>query len=461
MLRDRLIGDRAFYQKVVKITVPILVQNVITNFVNLLDNVMVGRLGTELMSGVAIVNQLLFIFNICVFGGISGAGIFAAQYKGKGDMDGVRHSFRFKLLLALGLSAIFILVYAFFGGYFISLFIHEGKEALDLALTQEAGQSYMLVMLFSLVPFAFSQCYSSTLKETGETVLPMKAGIAAVAVNFCLNYILIFGKLGMPALGVVGAAIATLIARVVECLIVIIWTHRNREKEPWGVGLYRSLRIPKELVGKIARKALPLMLNEVLWSIGLTTMNQCYSTRGLEAVSANNIASTISNLFFCAIFAFGNAISIIVGHRLGAGELEKAREEDTKLIFCSVATCFVVGGIMAILAPYIPLLYNVSDGVRSLATGILWVVAIMQPFHGFTNCAYFTLRSGGQTVITFIFDAVFMWVLSIPMALCLSRFTDLPLLPLFIAVTALDLIKCFFGAVLLKKGVWLRNLVND
>ena len=461
MLKEKLIGDRAFYQKVVKITLPILIQNVITNFVNLLDNVMVGRLGTELMSGVAIVNQLLFIFNLCIFGGLAGAGIFTAQYKGKEDMDGVRYTFRYKFVLAAGLAVLFIVFYAFFGGSLIQTFIHQGKENLDLALTLESGKSYMAVMLFGLIPFALSQIYSGTLKETGETVLPMTAGVAAVVVNFCLNYVLIFGKLGMPALGVVGAAIATLIARIVECLIVVLWTHRHRERNPFVAGLYKSLRIPKELVGRITRKAMPLMLNEVLWSVGMTLMNQCYSTRGLEAVSATNISSTVSNLFFCAIFAFGNAISIIVGHRLGAGELREARDEDTKLIFCSVVTCLIVGSLLAIVAPFLPLVYNVSDGVRSLATSLLWVSAAMMPFHAFTNCAYFTLRAGGQTTVTFLFDAVFMWVLCIPLAFCLSRFTDLPILPLFMAVTALDLVKCFIGVMLLKKGVWMRNLVNE
>ena len=461
MLKEKLIGDRAFYQKVVKITLPILIQNVITNFVNLLDNVMVGRLGTELMSGVAIVNQLLFIFNLCIFGGLAGAGIFTAQYKGKEDMDGVRYTFRYKFVLAAGLAVLFIVFYAFFGGSLIQTFIHQGKENLDLALTLESGKSYMAVMLFGLIPFALSQIYSGTLKETGETVLPMKAGVAAVVVNFCLNYVLIFGKLGMPALGVVGAAIATLIARIVECLIVVLWTHRHRERNPFVAGLYEGLRIPKELVGRITRKAMPLMLNEVLWSVGMTLMNQCYSTRGLEAVSATNISSTESNLFCCAIFAFGNAISIIVGHRLGAGELREARDEDTKLIFCSVVTCLIVGSLLAIAAPFLPLVYNVSDGVRSLATSLLWVSAAMMPFHAFTNCAYFTLRAGGQTTVTFLFDAVFMWVLCIPLAFCLSRFTDLPILPLFMAVTALDLVKCFIGVMLLKKGVWMRNLVNE
>ena len=411
MVFKKYIGDRAFYSKVFAITIPILVQNVITNFVSLIDNIMVGRLGTEPMSGVAIVNQLLFIFNLCIFGGISGAGIFTAQYYGKGDQEGIRHTFR--------------------------------------------------IMLFGLLPFAVSQTYAGTLKETGETVLPMKAGIAAVLVNFCLNYVLIFGKFGAPKLGVTGAAIATVISRIVECLIVIIWTHRHREKNPFIAGVYRSFHVPSVLVWAVVRKGLPLMVNEVLWSIGMTMLTQCYSTRGLEAISATNISSTVSNLFFCAFFAFGNAISIIVGHLLGSGDLKRAKDEDSKLIFCAVVICFFVGGIMALCAPFIPQIYNTTDLVKQLATQFLLVSSALMPFNAFTHAAYFTLRSGGQTVVTFLFDSCFIWIINIPLAFCLSRFTSIAIFPLYLAVSCIDIIKCFVGYFLIKKGVWLRNLVGE
>lgn len=459
MILKKFIGDRAFYKKVLAVTIPILVQNVITNFVSLIDNVMVGRLGTEPMSGVAIVNQLLFIFNLCIFGGISGAGIFTAQYHGKGDDEGIRGTFRAKLMIALMVSVPFICVFAFFGPGLISQFLHRGQENLDLAATLTYGKNYMIVMLFGLLPFAISQSYAGTLKETGETVLPMKAGITAVVVNFCLNYILIFGKFGAPKLGVVGAAIATVISRVVECLIVVIWTHRHKEKNPFIVGMYKSLRVPKTLVKNIARKGLPLMFNEVLWSIGMTMLTQAYSTRGLEAVSAINISSTVSNLFFCAFFAFGNAISIIIGHLLGSGDLKRAKDEDTKLIFCTVVVCIFVGIIMAICAPFIPKIYNTTDLVRSLATSFLLVCSFLMPFNGFTHATYFTLRSGGQTIVTFLFDSVFIWVISVPIAFILSRFTDIPIFSLYLAVSCIDIVKCFVGAVLIKKGVWVKNLV--
>ncbi len=457
----KLVGDRAFYRKLFAIMTPVLIQNVITNFVSLLDNIMVGQVGTEPMSGVAIVNQLLFVFNLCIFGGLAGAGIFTAQFYGKSDDEGIRNTFRIKLYIAAGSVVLFLALFLSFGEQLIALFLHEGQENLNLEATLDYGREYLAVMLVQTVPFAMMQVYASTMRETGETLLPMKAGIIAVFVNLVFNYILIFGKLGAPAMGVVGAAIATVLARFVECFIVMYWTHRHRDRCPYITGAYRSLKVPTVLVKQVIILGTPLLLNEILWSAGMTVLNQCYSLRGLEVVSAVNISTTVSNLFFCAFFSMGTTVSIIVGQLLGAGELEKAVDEDTKLIAFSVALCFAVGLVMAMLAPLIPQIYNTTDTVKRLASALLLVSAAMMPVNAFTNSAYFTLRSGGKTVITFVFDCVFVWALSIPVAFILSRYTAMHILPMYIVVQALDIIKCAIGYDLLKKRKWVKNLVAD
>lgn len=454
------IGDRAFYRKLFSVLVPILIQNLITNFVSLLDNIMVGQVGTEPMSGVAIVNQLLFVFNLCIFGGLAGAGIFTAQYYGKGDNEGVKNTFRAKLYIALLAVVLFTAAFVLKGDALIRLFLHEGKEQLDLAATLGFGRAYLRVMLLQMPLFALCQVYSGTLRETGETLLPMKAGIIAVFVNLIFNYILIFGKLGLPALGVVGAAVATVIARVVECAIVLCWTHRHSARCGFVVGLYRSLRVPAPLAKRMLRLGLPLLVNEFLWSGGMTTLNQCYSLRGLEVISALNISSTISNLFFCAFIAMGNAISILIGQLLGAGELERAVDEDRKLIAFSVVLSLLVGGIMAAVAPLVPQIYNTTDSVKALACDLLLVGAAMMPINAFTNACYFTLRSGGKTIITFIFDSAFLWVIAVPAAFVLSRFTPMPILPMYITVSLLDLIKCAVGYYLVKRRKWVNNIVS-
>ena len=455
----RYFGDKAFYRRLFGVMLPILLQNLITNFVNLLDNVMVGQVGTEPMSGVAIVNQLLFIFNLCIFGGLAGAGIFTAQFYGKGDEKGLRHTMRIKLGFALLAVVIAAGVLLSFGDVFISLFLHEGKENLDLAATLGYGKQYLAVMLWQLLPFALTQVYASTLRETQETLLPMKAGIAAVLVNLVFNYILIFGKFGAPALGVVGAAAATVLSRFVELSIVVIWSHRHPARCPYLKGLYRSFHIPGELLRQVLILGAPLLLNEILWSGGMTVLNQCYSLRGLEVVSAFNISTSISNLFFCAIIAMGNAIGILVGQILGSGDLERAVDEDRKLIAFSLVLSVVVGVLLALAGPLIPRVYNTTDTVKSLASALLVVSAALMPLHSFANSCYFTIRCGGKTLITFAFDSLFTWVFSIPLAFFLSRGTAMPAVTMYLCVELLNLIKCIIGYVLVKKRTWVKNLV--
>ncbi len=460
-LKRKLIGDRHFYKKVAVIALPVLVQNIITNFVSLVDNIMVGQVGTEQMSGVAIVNQLIFVFNICIFGGISGAGIFTAQYHGKGDHKGVRDTFRAKLIICLAVTLIATGVLFFFDQELISLFLHQSDDGLDLLKTLGFAKDYIYIMLLGLLPFALTQAYSGTLRETGQTVVPMCAGIAAFVTNVSLNYILIFGKLGFPELGVQGAAIATVIARYTECIVVILWAHTNKKKCKFIKGTYRSFIIPRTLVKDIATKGAPLIFNEVMWSLGTTMLVQCYSLRGLEAVSAMNISSTVSNLFFCAFFALGSAVSIIVGQLLGAGELDRAVDEDRKLIALSVVVCFAVGALLFVTAPLFPSVYNTTDSIKALAASLLRVAAVMMPVNAFVHMAYFTLRSGGKTIVTFLFDSVFVWGVSIPVAFALSRFTGLPVLELYIIVQSLEFIKCVIGFVMLKKKLWVQNLTHS
>ncbi len=455
----KLIGSKDFYKKVLWITVPIMVQNGITNFVSLLDNIMVGQVGTEQMSGVAIVNQLLFVYNLCIFGGISGAGIFGAQFYGQGNHEGMRHTFRFKVWMGVVLLLLGIATFAFWGDNLISLYLNDGN-AESVAQALYYGRQYLWVMMIGLVPFTIVQIYSSTLRETGETMLPMKAGIAAVCINMMFNYVLIFGTLGFPRLGVVGAAIATTLARFTECFVVIYWTHRHLDKNPYMEGVYRSLFVPKDLVWKILKKGSPLLCNEALWAAGMAILLQCYSVRGLNVVAGMNISNTIANLFNIVFISLGSAVSIMVGQLLGAGKMEEAKDTAIKLMFFSVASCFVVGTAMAFVSPYFPRIYNTSEEVRYLAKWFIRVAALCMPLQAFTNASYFTIRSGGRTFITFLFDSMFVWVVSVPLAYLLSRYTGLHIIVVYLCCQLIDIIKCLIGYVMVKKGIWLQNIVE-
>ena len=459
--RNKFVGNRAFYRIVLLIAVPIMIQNGITNFVSMLDNIMVGQVGTEQMSGVAIVNQLIFVYNLCIFGGLSGAGIFTAQYYGQNDQDGIRHTFRYKIWMGLLLTVGAILLFLTCGGGLIQMYLKGSSDGGDLAAALRYGQQYLRVILLGLPAFMIVQVYASTLRECGETVVPMKAGVLAVIVNLCFNYLLIYGKFGFPRLGVVGAAAATVISRHVEATVVLGWTHTHKERNPYISGLYQTLRVPFYLVRRFFIKGAPLLFNETLWAAAMAMLSQCYSVRGLSVVAGMNIANTINNVFNVVFIALGDSVAIIVGQLLGARKMKEARETDNKMIAFSVACCTLVAMAMFLIAPYFPMLYNTTDQARELAARFIMVQAVFMPQNAFLHAAYFTLRSGGKTIITFLFDSVFIWCVSVPIAFCLSRFTDLYVVWIFALVQIGDWIKCIIGFILVKKGVWLQNIVSN
>lgn len=459
---NKLFGNKAFYKRVILLTLPIIIQNAITNFVNLLDNIMVGRVGTEAMSGVAIVNQLAFVFSLLVFGAVSAAGIFGAQYFGQRNHEGVRYAFRFKLISTMVIAVIAMLLFVFAGEQLIELYLHEdGGAGGDLALTLEYAKEYMLIMLIQMIPFAIIQAYSGTLRETGETFVPMLAGIVAVFVNLVFNYLLIFGKFGFPELGVAGAAIATVLSRFVELGIVVAWTHYKKERNIFIQGAYKSLYIPGSLVKSIFIKGTPLIANEGFWAAGMAVLNQCYSVRGLSVVGATNISSTIVNLFNVVFIALGSTVSIIVGQHLGADEKEEAKLAAYRLITFSVLSCIVMGGALAACSSLFPQIYNTTDEIKALAAKFILISAVFMPMHAFLHASYFTLRSGGKTIITFLFDSVYIWVASIPLAFCLTRFTDMTIVPIFFWCSMIDAIKCVIGFILVKKGIWIQNITTS
>ena len=453
---QRYIGDRVFYRRVFGIAIPIIIQNGITNFVSLLDNIMVGQVGTVPMSGVSIVNGLLFVFNLCIFGASSGAGIFTAQFHGSNDHEGIRHTFRFKAMACVLLSILGAVIFTFGGRLLIGLYLTGDGDAATAAGAMEYGLKYLAIMVWGFLPFALANAYSSTLRETGETFVPMVAGIIAVLVNLCLNYVLIFGHFGAPALGVEGAALATTISRYVELAVVAFWTHR---KKAFMAGVYRSAYIPGKLLKRIIIKGMPLLVNEFLWASGMAILNQCYSTCGLDVVPATNISSTLYNLGSVVYLSMGNAVGIIMGQMLGACASEaEVRDSNRKLMVAAVFSGLVFGGLMASVSGAFPRIYNTSEAVQTLATILICLNALAMPFNSYTNATYFTLRSGGQTMVTFLFDSCFVWCVCVPTAFCLTRFVGISIIPLFAICQALDLIKCVLGYIMLKQGKWIQNL---
>lgn len=463
MLKSKYFGTKEFYKYVLGLAVPIIFQNFITNFVSMLDNLMVGSLGTAEISGVSVANQLIFVFTLAAFGMVSGAGIFGAQYVGKKDMEGLRDTLRFKIIASFFFTFAFCWLFATCNEWLIGLYLKgDGDEALA-ADTVKYAKLYLDTMLIGLYPAAFSMSIASTLRENGETKVPMYASFAAVIFNAVFDYILIYGKFGAPRLGVFGGALATVIARFIELIILIVWVNKNKNKEiaAFAKGFFKGFRISKELISGILVKGTPLMLNETLWAAGVTRLAQCYSERSLTVVPAMSISSTYFNLFSVVFISMGTTIAIIIGQELGANNFEKAQEDAIKLIVFSLLLSFITTAIFIGCSFFIPLLYETTPEVRHMATVFMLIAASGMPGDSICNATYFTIRSGGKTMISFIMDSGFVWCVCVLLATILIKFTPLNVYLIYFIIQICNYVKGGFGLFLTKQGIWLNNIVED
>ena len=402
------------------LAVPMMIQNGITNAVGLVDHIMVGSLGTEAMTAVSIVGQLIFVFTLAIFGGLSGPGIFTAQFYGQGSTEGVRASTRMKAIICAAITAAGIAVFLIGENALFSLYLHGESSEINSDLTVR---------------------YAS-------------------GADIIFNYLLIYGSLGFPQLGVRGAATATVIARYLEMGVIVLWAYAKRKNHPFIQGLWSTLRIPKEIWKKILVKTIPILCNEFLWAAGLAALTQCYSSRGLSVVAGINISNVLCNLFNVVFVALGHSVGILVGQQLGAGNFEQAKKDSFLLTIFTASLCAgLTAGLIALSGTF-PQLYDTSDEVRSLASGFITITALFFPVQGILNTLYFTLRSGGKTLITFIFDSVFSWTVTLPAAIILCTLTGLPVLAVYAIVQSIDIIKITIGAVMIKKGIWINNLTG-
>ncbi len=448
------------YKRALLLAVPMMIQNGITNAVVLVDNLMVGSLGTESMTAVAIVGQLFFVFNLAVFGGLSGPGIYSAQYYGRGDTEGVRHIFRLKWWIALFCVVAGVFVFLFGGNALISLYLRGEGNGIDAGLTLSLGREYMLIMLAGLLPFGITQVYSSSLRETDESVKPMIAGICAVVTDVLFNYLLIFGKFGMPKMGVKGAAVATVLSRFVELAVILVLAHKNTAKHKFLQHVYHTMKVPMAVLKPSLRKGFPIFLNEFLWSGGIAVLTQCYSIRGLNVVAGLNISNAICNMLNVVFVALGNAVGIVIGQMLGAKQFDEAKKDSVRLMWFSGAISAGVALVLFSISGVFPQAYDTTAEVRRYGQYFIMITAAFFPLQAFLNALYFTLRSGGRTVITFVFDSFYSWVVSVPAAYILCTYTNFPILGIYAIVQLLDLIKVMIGYILIKKGVWITSLIE-
>ncbi len=447
-----LIGDKKFYKTLFQVAAPLVLQQLITTSVQLVDNVMVGKLGESSIGAVSVINQLYFIVILVTFGAYAGAGIFTSQFFGSGNHDKLKQTFRFKLITGFMIATLALIIFTLFGENLIRLFTSNPE-------TIKQGLAYLNIARWSAFPWVISVAISNTFREMSITKPLLYISIVAIITNTLLNFLLIFGLFGFPALGVTGAALATFISRFVELGLMIMLLMKKGSL--FSTKMTQVMHIQPKLLKSMIIMSIPLTLNELLWSTGQTAFLHAYSTRGDSALAALNISGAISQLVFVTFGGIATAVAVLVGNTLGKNALDEAKENAKKLIAFSVFIAIIAGFILFILSFFILNIYDVAEATKDIARFNIRINALFIPVYSFNVALFFTLRSGGDTKSTFMIDSGYMWIVAVPIAMVLAYFTDLKVTMMFLMIQSLDLPKMFFGLSRFKKEHWVKNLASE
>lgn len=446
-----MLHDGKFQKTVLMIAVPLMLQQLIVSSVNLIDNLMVGQLGDMALSGVSMANRFYMIVWAGVNGMIASSVIYLSQYNGANDTNHMKQSFRFMIVSSYILCIALFIIAFFFPKMVIAFFIKD-VEVIRL------GSAYLKIAAISYLPSVISLCIASAFRALGETKKPLYISVISVLTNAVFNYFLIFGVFGFPKLGVVGAAIATLIARSVEALIYL-WMLKVSDM-PFKTKVSNLFTFDFELAKRITIRAFPLCVNEIMWSFGMSTLVRSYSHRGLVVNTAYSMSSTISDLFFVLFGGMATASTVLIGTPLGANKLEEAKENAYKLLGFSLILAGVILVLMFATSYVAPYFYNVSMEAKHLSANFLRIMALFFVLYMFNTSIYFILRAGGDTKSTLFMDSGFMWMLNIPLVMLLAYHTNLHVLIVYAIGQSTDVLKACVSYYLLKKEKWVKNLTT-
>lgn len=448
----RMIGTKEFYKAVMVIALPIMAQQFVTSFVNLIDNVMIGSVGSIALTSVTVANKFYLIYNSTLFGLCGASCIFIAQYYGADDHEKCQEVFDINLFLSLLAGLIFTLLVLFIPTQILQLFSKT-------PIIVETGLSYLKYIKYSYLPFALSMTVMTALRAVGINHLQLKIGIVTVFTNTFLNYILIFGHFGMPSLGVQGAAMATLIARLVELFIYLIVLFRKKHYFIFNLKGMGHLNF--SLMKKMMIKAIPLTLNEIMFSLGNAMIFKAYIRTDEFLVAAISVVDTVLNIAFIVFSGLSSAVSILIGNKLGANQLEEARENSLKLIVFGAFIGAVAGFLLIVSSPFIPHIYHLESQINTTITTMLCIKGCLIPIYVINVCIFFVLRAGGDATSTLIMDSGFLWGANVLVSTVLSLMFSLPLIHLYFIVESLDLIKMFVATYFYRKGKWVRNMTVE
>ncbi len=455
--RSSLFGSGSFYKKALAIAVPIMLQQLIQSMVSLIDNFMVSGLGDICMSGVNVAGQVLFIFLVYVNTICMSGGIFLTQFFGAKDKEGMKQSFKFKLIMGLSAAIPYILVCLVFPRQVLSLMLIGNK---DKALILVEAVKYIRIMFFMGIPMTISVCIASSLRDMGRVKTPLVITIVATLTNTLFNWLLIYGNLGLPKLGVEGAAIATVIARLVELtLFLLVYV---RTKPEFAVKPSEIRRIDGGLFKNILKKGSLVLFSEMVWVISETIMTALYNGRGgADVVSGMSSSFAIANLFFVAFGGIYSATGVIIGKTLGEGELERARREKTWLLSGAAVMGVVMTFVGLATTLVIPVVFGrLSDSAISICRGMVILMSFFMPVWVFMNAQQAISRAGGDTEMGAYTDATITIFIMIPMVFALAIFTKIGPVMMYLYIKFLDIVKIIIFQFWLKKERWLKNLTE-
>lgn len=448
-LASKLFGTKEFYMATIAVAVPIMLQAFVTSFVNLIDNVMIGSVGAVALTAVTVANKYYMLFNGALLGITGGGCIFISQYYGANDKKKCQEVMNIVMGIALLMGLVFMGALWIFPEWIIGLFT-KTPEIMSKSL------EYVEYIRYSYLPFAISMTVMASLRAVGINKVQLKVGVMAVLTNTFLNYLLIYGSLGFPRMEVKGAAIATLVARVLEATVYVIILVRNNNF--FKADIKGIFLINWKLFRNMMVKAMPLTINEILYSLGQTIVFTSYMRVDEHLVASISAADTVVNIAFIIFSGLSSAVAILIGNRLGAGDLKEAKENSVKLVVFGVLVAISISIVLFISAAFIPGIYNFEPDINQAITDILRIRSFMLPIYVINVCVFFTLRAGGDTLSTLIMDSGFLWGLMVLGSVLLSSFTSLPLTTVYLLVESCEAVKMFVAIYFFKKGRWVKNL---
>ena len=440
----------AFLKRVILLSLPVMIQQLLTNMLNLCDTMMIGGIGENAISAVAIVNKVFFVYQLILFGLSNGIGIFISQYMGARQEDQITDLYNFGLGLCCVMGILVTGILVIFPQPILGLFVQNPLVLAD-------AEAYLGVLLWTLLPFACTSMISVACRVMGRPAIPMVSGMISCLVNIVLNALLIYGLFHFPRWGVIGAAAATMIARFLEAAYLF---YASRKYLP-ALKLRLKNNLPSSMRWTVIRKALPLMGNELIWSLGLNMIFINYSFIAEQYIPAITVVDNISNLVYVAFSGCSVAVGVIIGQALGSGKLDQAKQDAKKMIGFALTVYLAGGLILVAIHRWAPVWFSLSPANVSMAAVLILAKAFLAWTQGYANTVYCILRAGGDTKSVLIIDGLFTWFGPVLLSFLVARVFRVSLFPAYCIVEGAGLVKVCLATVFLKKGNWLKNLTDS